>query len=251
MADKVCGNCSKRLEDTENTLTCDFCAKDFHPKSCDLPNPKFKALLSFREMVTWMCPTCSKMKPLEKLNVLFESQKALEKKVDSLVKDVQELKEKNAPTTAPDVIREIEERDYKKKNLILTGLKPELDIKNQISAFVSDNLDMETKSDDIEKSWIIKPKSNPANPPLIAIRLKSKRIRDAILANSKKLRKSDNPELRKVFIIPDYSKDQMKKIFTLRQEMITRRANGEHLILRNFRLIVRSQQGDTVAHKEK
>ena len=86
-----CTSCNKKLEDSDSYLNCDFCGNSFHAKCCDISNTKYKSLLSIRDMVTWMCPSCTKLKPLDKLNMIFQSQKSLEQKVENLSKEFEDL----------------------------------------------------------------------------------------------------------------------------------------------------------------
>ena len=115
----TCFQCKKDLEDSQ--LRCDLCYNSYHPKCCDVSNTKLKALVSIRDMVTWMCPTCTKLNPIEKLNLILGVQKELQGKLDKLSKDVEEMKSQQIimkPTQPEDLIGEIEERHRKKKNLL-------------------------------------------------------------------------------------------------------------------------------------
>ena len=110
MASGNCATCSKSLDVSDNPLKCDLCGNQFHPKCCEISNTKLKSLNAIREMVTWMCPGCSKMNPIDKLNIIFQGQVALEKKVDALAKEVAALKMEKAkqPQNVPDIFREFE-----------------------------------------------------------------------------------------------------------------------------------------------
>ena len=143
---KNCMICSNGLEDTDNLLKSDLCGRELHSKCCEISNTKLKSLLAVREMVTWMCPPCAKMNPMEKLNMIFQGQIALEKKVTELTKEVAEMKAEKATyiTKLPEIFHEFDERTYKKNNLIISGLTEGIWDKPHLSAFFTKELGTNT-----------------------------------------------------------------------------------------------------------
>ena len=234
----TCFQCKKDLEDSQ--LRCDLCYNSYHPKCCDVSNTKLKALVSIRDMVTWMCPTCTKLNPIEKLNLILGVQKELQGKLDKLSKDVEEMKSQQIimkPTQPEDLIGEIEERHRKKKNLLLVGLKPEADMKVQVANFISAHLVPNFPEDKIDKVWQIQGTQNKPDRPLITVRFNKFEDRNIVLRNSGKLRKSDKQEVKSVYVNPDYTFAQRKKLRELRQELTAKRVEGIELVIRDFKLI--------------
>ena len=237
-AAEICGVCSKPLEDSDSTLKCDLCAKELHSKCCEISNTKLKSLLAVRDMVTWICPSCTKMNPMEKLNLILQGQITLEKKVDVLSKEVAEMKA--AKTTQvvnlPEIFHEFDDRNYKKSNLVISGLPDGNWDKAQFSSLFVKELATNTQVADIDKIVIIRPKQASAKN-MIIVRFSSLAARDAVLKNAKNLRKATNPDFRGVFINPDYTVSQRKELKVLRDEQKHKRAEGQEFIIRGFKLI--------------
>ena len=190
----------KKLDEAENILTCDFCTKLFHGKCCDIPNAKLKSLISVREMVTWFSPTYSKLKPLEKLNILLQTQGQFEKRLTDLGNEVARMKteKSNQTISVIEIAAELEMRNSKKTNLVFTGLHGKITNTEQIQGNISDNLEIPADEMLIEKVTAIHPKNNPTQS-LMIFSFANEALRNKILKNAKKIRKSANPDLNHVY----------------------------------------------------
>ena len=65
------------------------------------------------------------MKPIDKINHLVAAQKALNERVDQMSIQIDEIKrdhKNTGPGDMEDTVREIDQRKYKKKNLVISGL---------------------------------------------------------------------------------------------------------------------------------
>ena len=188
-----------------------------------------------RDIATWFCPTCLAMKPMEKIKMILPMQK----KIEELAKAVEDLKQntkKNETLDSDSILHEWEERKEKELNLIIVGLPEDVENIPKMEDPIEKELGCNAKGN-VENVWKIRSKKTSQNVHLTGVRLKNKDLRNSILQNAKKLLQSANPEYKKMCINPDYTFSQRNKMKELREELKTRRDNGEDLVIRNFRLV--------------
>ena len=233
-----CNICNKKLEETENSLLCDFCGKLFHAKCCEIPAAKAKSLIAVREMVTWFCPTCSKLKPLDKLNIVLQTQNHFEKRLTDLSNEVTRMKEDRLKCNLNlnEIEAELGQRNAKKKNVAFSGLPAHFTKIEQIVDIITTDLGIAIENAEIEKLNVIHPKENPEKP-IVIVSFTTEKTRDLVLHNAKKLRKSDKQEVKHAFINPDYTFQQRKDLQQLGKDLQEKRAEGLDVIIRNFKII--------------
>ena len=133
-------------------------------------------------------------------------------------------------------VREIRENNDKKGrecNIVVYGIDEEKDAEEEIPLILA-KLDVSVEVDGIRRMG--RDKKEGKNR-LVWVKLGSKKERNSVLDNAKKLRNSDSPDLKNVFINPDLTVKQKEADKALRAEMWQRREKGENVIIHRSKLI--------------
>ena len=182
----------------------------------------------------------AKVKGVEQtLSAVLETQKRQDAEMKILKADIQRLKEEKI-----DVFDEIEDRNWRRTNLILTGL-PESEqgsvderrksdtgvVETLFEALITDfNCDAITKVHRIGKV-------NSPKPRLLRIVCRDVQTKRSLLLKAKNLR--TKPEYAKVFLNPDLTPTQQKESKRLREELKRRRRLGEDATIRYGKIVTK------------
>lgn len=176
-------------------------------------------------------------KKLDGLKTEVDKQERIERKIDDLkAKDT--ARNTNIPQVIQDCIKKAEENkkdeDKRKCNVVVTNLEEshaeqssermEEDVKT-FTDLVKNVLRLNVE---VKKAVRAGAKRDDKPRPLI-ITLESEAIKWDVLKQGKALREVDDEQLRKVYINPDLPKEERERLWKVRQECRTRRANGEHV----------------------
>lgn len=175
----------------------------------------------------------------EMLSQTMESLKNVRSTCDSLQIQINELKEKSKSTKSisfdsDDIVNELEQRMNRRSNVVISGLA-----ENQSGSVDERKQSDETKVKDIFRELgnhsavvlsvarIGKPSSKRSR--LVRVTLSDSEMKMSILKNSKSLRSSNS--YRHIFVNNDLTFKQREEQKALRDELKTRRGNGEDVVI--------------------
>ena len=255
-----CGACRKQVKSHEQGIQCDLCQYWYHTNKCaDVT----KGLMEFlnsedgqKSNVHWYCRACEntskklfeQMVLIEKRLSSFEKEvQKLGEKVDHLIskqpehtsfeKEVQKLGEKvdsilskqpvqtSIVPSVGQIARELEERDRRKCNIVVYGLKTEDE------SLVDDILKkIDSTIERAEKPiWLGKGERKP-----LLVKLKSEKDKWKVIASARTVTQQ---HFKGIFVNPDLTKSEREEQYMLRKELRERRANGEHVIIKRGAIV--------------
>ena len=196
-----------------------------------------------------------------KLDTLIKRVKDVEESVSSILKtqerqgaEIDSLKEALARATAEklSVFDEIEDRDRRRTNLIISGLeekdgsveeRKEWDKSNTVKllthlGIIAENAGV-SYEDVVTTSYRVG-RHRPDGNRLLKVVCKDQAAKKDILGKAKELR--SNSTYRNVYINPDLTPMQQEESKRLRTELRSRRDKGEDVIIRRGKIISRSLQ---------
>lgn len=270
----LCGKCNRTITDDpqngeENSIQCFICRKWFHQKRCtDLSDQSYQFLAKTRG-VQWTCEECestngkeaSKLANIEMTLQLmmqkFESMEdSLMRKIDDRIEEKIEEKigqiEKNLETRMEERMEETEERKKRENNIIITGLiessdtthqgrqeDDEKEIRHMINSICP------TPKEDVKSVTRLGPLRTGSGVRARKIRvvLASQDVKKAILTGQRKLNANTANRKDYIYINHDLTPLEQQKDKELRDELKTRRSNGEEdLIIRNGKIVKRERR---------
>jgi hypothetical protein len=148
-------------------------------------------------------------------------------------------------TAINEAMREKDERESKKKNIILFNVAESKSkvIQNRVEhdvANVKELVDILEINPDI-KNMIRLGKADDSKVRPILLKLESEGQKEQFLSNAKKLGKLNHDDIRKKIVIKkDLTKFELEQERTLVRELKERRQKGEELFIRNGRIVQRN-----------
>ena len=149
-------------------------------------------------------------------------------------------------TLKTDVLNELQDREHRKNNIVVFGMPEQLttnapgancDKEDALNIFSKIGIE-DVK---VERCFRLGNKTSRQKPRPMKIILSSQMNRDLILRAAPKLGKlSDTNQFRKVFLKPDLTPQQQEEERNLRQELKCRRDNGENVMIKNGKIILRT-----------
>jgi len=247
-------------------MQCDLCRFWFHARCTDATKTLIEFLNSDegqKSSIHWYCRACeSGSRKLFEQMVKFDGRLSIVEKhlcdlgdkVDSLIarpissdveKSLNDLNEKvSSLMTRPSssdvgasiqaqslsqISREIEDRNRRKCNIIVYGLKEgEEKIVDEILSKIGDKVE---KAD--EPVWLGKTKSGTSTKPLL-VKLKTEKDKWNVITKARAITKE---HYHGVFLNPDLSKTERIEQGLLRKELKSRRGRGEEVRIKNGSII--------------
>lgn len=258
-----CGKCRKTVSNTDTALQCEMCEKWFHVSCESIQLELYKMLQKFNSQM-WFCSTCKtevkrnneKIRELEKKNELMESKvkileenwgilrkEILEEAVAKVKTEVGEDLVKRTAKYVMEQMKEDNERDKKKENIIMYNVE-ESKMENiderikEDAKRVCDIYDnsLEVREYTIEKIIRLGKREDGRNRPLL-IKLRNEREKWNIIKNAKKLKHERAEDKKRVGISLDLTEKERDIDRKLRTELKERRDNGEvGLYIKNGKL---------------
>ena len=240
-----CTTCDEKVDTGDKFITCDLCNNSVHASCENLDSKKLAKILSVKDDVVWFCGPCKAKNPLNLLKMipnLVKNQEHLEKELEALKSKVQTIAQNNshevAATSVPspkpltDMFKEFELRRTKAMNVVMVGMKIEgEDLRTPIVEFIKKNLGIDINN---TLSFIHKTKGER---PLMILKFNNQQARDQVLSDSKKLFRSSDDNVRRVFLNPDLTIIQRMEFKKLREELKRRRAAGERVTIRGDSIV--------------
>lgn len=235
MSSKTCSCCSKVVE-SHLILTCSVCQKRYANSCVGLTSSEVRTINS-KKAISWSCREC------EAMGSDITSLKAV---IVALQTDIKQLKTSiSAQSTSTvlsesifeDVVREVQERESRKSNIIIFGMREQPDslsrdqrshhelenVKNVLS-FISETV----STDDISTYRIGKFNPSSDRPRLLKVALGDQKSALHILKSSRKLKDCD--AFKHLSISSDKTPKQMQYYRMLKLELDRRKAGGEENI---------------------
>ena len=168
-------------------------------------------------------------------------------KHENEIRNINELLTKISAETPSNLLEEIEKRNVRRCNLILSG----------VAEPTSGTVEERNKYDQNETMRIIHElglpnveidntlrigQSHEDKPRLLKVTCKDVKQKIEVLRKGKELRNSS--AYKHVFINPDLTPMQQKEAFLLRNEMKRRKSQGEDVIIWHNKVILRSEMGN-------
>ena len=260
-----CVRCQKNCTNEQSCMQCDFCLEWYHAVCIDMSNDTYKALRAING-IRWYCTKCN-----TKVDNLIEKANSLELETQAVKSDVKDLKTRMEAVEKKlkgSVEREIsvalnEKTDIerRKMNLVVFNLPeqksttdtvwdvPELVKKDteDIIKIIKDDLGIEIEENEItdarrlgrkqiDKTQKVDNKEEKPGRPLKIVFSDIRKKRE-VLEAAKKLRISENPIAKKLFLNPDLTEKQRENDRILRNLMWERRGNGENVIIKKGEII--------------
>ena len=270
-----CATCQKNCKDENSCMQCDFCLEWSHTICIDMSNDTYKALIAVKGS-RWYCSKCNTKVDnlLDKANSLELETQAVKSDVADLKKRMETVETKLKGSVEKEISMALNEKtdiERRKMNLVVFNLPeqksdketawevPELINKDieDITKIIKDDLGIElennaitdarrlgrkqvgkakpgdkNKPDDSNKPGNSEEKSRPMKIVFSDIRKKRE-----VLEAAKKLRTSDNPVAKKLFLNPDLTEKQRENDRNLRNLMWERRLKGENVIIQKGKIV--------------
>ena len=138
-------------------------------------------------------------------------------------------------------MNELEDRNHRKCNLIVHKLPENSNDEDSISSICKDVLGLEINIVSVkrlgqQRGW----------PRLLLVVLENEILKRQILARSPRLRQCNS--WKSVFITPDLTQQEREENRRLREELKTRRQNGEpNLIIRRGRIVISQRNNSSTS----
>ena len=255
MSDK-CSICKKKVH---SGIKCDYCNKWYH-KDCEkISEEEYDLLKSPR--FPWYCTICypKAMDVVKFIGSIREEHEQMKKRLENAEKKLEKLDQvetevkditDNFTTKVKESIHELKQRDDKAKNIVVSNMPerpsssdtedeeegdtdPGEDTKKLVNELIKEGMGLKDVKV-IKAKRIPEKRTEGGKPRIIVAELREKEQKFTVLKSSKKLRDTQNPMWKNVYVNPDMTKQQRHKDFQLRQELKRRREEGENdLIIRN------------------
>ncbi|XP_071802597.1 uncharacterized protein [Asterias amurensis] len=260
-----CPLCKKNVQKGVQALQCEYCSV-WHHISCEsISEEEYNFLTKRGQQLHWFCKACN-AKAVDVL-ILVHSMKdqqdemkaeisQLSDKVGELVKIDEPTFKKNIKAIVREEIYEAKERDLRKNNLVITGLKeiPEEEGNSDASSDEEDLTNTGPSTSDkhtvehlihtvlgLKNVVVISAERLPRvripdHRRLVIASVATKDMKHQVLRVSKKL--SEKKGWKDVFIGPDRTRKEREEDKTLRDELRGRRESGEmNLVIKKGQII--------------
>lgn len=197
-----------------------------------------------KSSVHWYCKSCEKgSKKMFEMMVLIDNRLTeveknltqLNEKVDSLIECKGESSQKNDEPpirqNLSQLVKEIDERNHRKCNVVVFGLK-----KGQESV-VNEIINQVDQSIELAEDPIWLGPNDAPNRPLL-VKMSSEKDKWKIISKSRAVTKE---KYKGIYLNPDLTKSEREEQFLLRKELRERRDNGEQIIIKKGVIVPRSK----------
>lgn len=279
--DDECGDCNRRVRSDQHGILCDNCSKWYHCGCEGIDVGEYKMLMKLTEnsynRMRWQCKHCDNQlkglmaengklrednKKLREENFhLVNRVEKLEKKIENIEKYMEMGTYENADRSQPNLseqvvekiknkvleeIREGEEREKKKENLIIFNLPESNSSEAKEREEYDTNLCKELFQDEIkvrefEVVKVIrlgkkednvddrhtKERRPEGRPRPILVKLGTATMKWDIVKNARKLKDTENEMFQRVAIVPDKTKRERELDQKLREELREKQERGE------------------------
>lgn len=213
-------------------ITCSVCTRVFKHSCVKITSEEFRILSDPDKGYDWSCTNCRK---------IGSQLKELKNLILSLQNDIQLLKDENRVLKSADtddnfenIIEEINERNYRKRNIIIFGLpeqnqddtpqariqKDKQDVENIINC-----LDEDFAVDDIKPNRLGRYNNEKIRP--VKITLKDENQVRELVKNVRNLKNLRNSRYKKVFVSVDRTQRQLNHYKKLKEEVDKKNAIGQ------------------------
>ena len=174
------------------------------------------------------------------LTKVLETQRAQDAEIKYLKEEVQQMKEEHR-----DILAEVEDRDRRKANLIISGLQEEFSgtaeerKKRDLSKVQSLFRALDGVSGHVISSVRRLGKGNSQKPRLLKVVCRDIESKRALLRKSKNLRGIAN--YRNVYLNPDLTPNQQEENKRFIEELKARRDLGENVVIQNGKVVTKTQ----------
>jgi len=253
----ICGDCNRKVTDTDCGIQCDDCRFWYHIKCCKISRSVYE-LMGKHDELQWRCAKCkeeytamvAKLRKLTEENkLLHERLSALDVKFESLKTDlkneiIQNVSDKinvevqKSVSRAFGEIRDSEEKQRREPNLILYNVeesqkrhgKEREDDDRTLTIKILEHCVGGGNLFTIEKLIRLgrmERNNNLVNKPRpLLVKFKNVNEKWNVLKNARQL-KTAPEEFKRAIIAPDLTKEEREKDKNLRLELKTRRDQGE------------------------
>lgn len=262
-----CGTCALLVKDDDEALCCDICDTWYHIKCENVSKSKYSFLQEEgNDDISWHCKGCSRAakKINDALVLLQRKQEQLEVRVDHISQELdlfkQEVTEKIADEVQinmeanikaefksavedamkpliRDVTKEINERERRKKNVMMFNVKEsssddvntrkEHDSKSVKEICKELGVDKTTR---VVKSVRIGPRPTDATKPRpLKVELNNEESKQKLVGKSKNLSQSSKEELTKVFVTRDLTPTQREELKEMLNQKETRKKASKRI----------------------
>ena len=255
-----CIECDDDVLKGQRAILCERCDRWIH-SSCteeitdDLYDVHFKQGTKLT-CLRYFCKECDDKvsEAIEKAITLEQDTTVLKKEmkeVQNQILDIQKTIKHTVDNKVTDILDEKRQIDMRKMNLIVYGLpEPEKDGGTDWSTTEKDKADKEQLYEIIKEdigvdlnqtSGIIDTRRfgtpSPGKPRPLKIVFKDLDVKRNVLTNAKKLRNSDKPVCKTLYINPDLTEKQREADKKLRAEMWIERGKQRNVIIRKGQLV--------------
>ena len=237
---KQCQRC--RNDCVKEYMKCTVCDFVFHAK-CEGVTPQqfslFRELDKLRTPFEWLCSTCRKV---DVMNIM-KTMHLMQNKIENLEKEVASLKQRNTQNlesvessqtsnqtssssqnaSLSEAVNEALDIERRKYNLVISGM-PICDNKSDIDLVQSL---LEDPILDVTGTVYVNNVQRIGNKGLMIISFDCLDSKRSVLKSAHKLRSSTIPAHKGIFISPDLTRNQRQAEYKLRNELRTRKDNGE------------------------
>lgn len=224
----ICSCCNKSYKQNL-MITCSVCTRVFKHSCVNITSEEFRILCDPDKGYDWSCSNCRKIGgQLKELKNLILS---LQNDIQLLKDENRTLKSSDADTDLENVIEEINERNHRKRNLIIFGLSeqkqedtPEARMqkdKNEVENIIG-CLDKDFELHDIKPNRLGRYNKDKVRP--IKISLKDEDQVRELIKNAKNLK---NSRYKKVFVSVDRTQMQLRHYKKLKEEVAHKNSIGQ------------------------
>ena len=243
-------------------MSCDKCFSWYHIECIGMTAKQYKYMIKDSEssspMFHWYCRTCKDrcLEAISKIDMLENQTSNLASRVTTLDERVEALESKISQKVKKTIMTEMDERtdiERRKLNLIVFGMpepicKPKDGSKpgywytkeNKMAdmdffeKMTSSSMDTEVQRDSVRDVLRLGAKRNDGKPRPLKISFTDIGVKREVLGKAKLLKSGKH---NMIFISPDLTPQQREKDRVLRQELKSRRDEGEeHLVIRRGRI---------------
>lgn len=235
MSSVACSCCAK-LTEKHLIVTCSVCQKNFN-NGCAGVSASEARIINSKKSISWDCNNCGKiggdMKSLKSALILLQDEI---KQLKSRINDSGTNTSLNNDTFE-EIVREVEERRVRGKNVIVIGLpEPDSSVSNeqrlahektQLKRIFS-HLLPDLPFDNFSSFRLGKSNANGNRPRLLKANFQNEDIVRQLLRKSNKLK--DSVDYKHIIISSDKTPKQIEHYRVLKRELEERISNGEHNI---------------------
>ena len=273
-----CEVCRREVREEQEGIACDMCRIWFHIGCAKVSMEEYKVLQKSKRM-KWYCEKCdckmhnnSAVISEQKIKMvrMENDQREIKEKMGELQSEIESLKqiilnlqkevraqnistnnrtrdmennegeENNQLEIIREEMRESQEKEKKKNNLILFNVPESVEQRNE-SRIEDDKkwckkvfsrregLGLEIQDEDVIEVIRLGKRQELENskPRPLLVKMYSAGIKWHVIKNAKKLKNSSEEDVKKIFIVPDLTEKEREKDRELRKELERRRNNGE------------------------